>query len=200
MCHHRHAVQSRLTVEQDRVIVHEVAVHNVAEVEHDLLRVHVAKTDNTTVNTANCLRTRILERAVLNQAVQLVAIEDGHTLRASQVHSNLFRNAELSDGNVRVRSNNGTGREFHTLALDVVPDTSFLAAQALLNGLEGAAISLSRRGHTRDLVVDESGNVILQNVRPLVNDRLGGVSIDLRLEIRVVRLYDLGQLVGQIVL
>lgn len=42
--------------------------------------------------------------------------------------------------------------------------------------------------------------MILENVRPLINDRLGGIRVNARLQIRVVRLDDLGQLVRQVIL
>ncbi len=126
--------------------------------------------------------------------------ELGHALRESQVHRDFLRNTELSDGDVGVGSNNGARTELHALALDVVANTTLLAPQTLLDGLERPAIALRTRSHTRNLVVHESGHVVLEHVRPLVNHGLGRASLNAGLEVGIVSLNDLRQLVRQVIL
>ena len=206
MAHHRHAVERGLAVEEHHVAVHQVAIHDVALAEHELLGIDVAQTRDAPIGVANRLRTRVRIRPIANELVELVQVstvligELGHALRESEIHRDFLRNTELGDGDVRVRSNHGARAEFHALALDIVADTALLAPQTLLDGLERPAIALRTRGHTRNLVVYESGYVVLEHVRPLVNDRLGRTSLNAGLEVGIIGLDDLGQLVCEVVL
>ena len=126
MSHHRHAVESRLAVEEDDVTIHQVTIDNITDVKNNLLRIHVAETDNAAIGATDRLRTRELQRTVLDELVQLVTIEASDPLRASQVHRNLLRHTQLRDRDVRVRCDNGAGGELHTLALNVVADATLL--------------------------------------------------------------------------
>lgn len=69
-----------------------------------------------------------------------------------------------------------------------------------MDGLERAAVALGARGHARDLIIHQGGDVILEDVGPLINHRLGCIRLNAGHQIGVVRLDNLRQLVRQVIL
>ncbi len=131
-------MERRLTVEEDDVAVHHVAMDNITRIQDNLARVDVAQRDHTTVRLHDGLGTRVGVSAVLDELVEFVAVELGDPLGHRQVHGDLQGNTQFPDTDVRVRGDDGTSGEFHTLTLNVASNASLLRPQALLEGLEGA--------------------------------------------------------------
>ena len=94
-----------------------MAIDRVAIVQHKLLCIDVSQADHSAIEALNGLGTRIDRSSILDQAVQLVAIEVRDTLRDGQVHRNLGRNTKLSNRQIRIRRDHRTCREFYTLTL-----------------------------------------------------------------------------------
>ena len=104
--HHRHAVQCRLTVEENGIAVHEVAIHSVTKVEGDFSGLHVLQTDHAAIAPHNRLRTRPLVRSILDEPIELVTVVLGDDLRLCKIHRNLGGNTNLCDTNIWVRCDN----------------------------------------------------------------------------------------------
>ena len=95
MTHHGHSVERRLSVEENHVAIHQVAIDCVTVVQNNFARVHVRKRDHTPIGAYERLGTRVLGRSVLNELVKLVAIVVSHALRNRQVHGDLDRYTKL---------------------------------------------------------------------------------------------------------
>ena len=78
-------------------------------------------------------------------------------------------------------------------------DPAFLSLEPHFDGLERPAALLRCPWDSGDVVVDESGDVELQHPRVL-DDDVGGGAVDFVLLQLLIRLDDVGEFVGQIVL
>ena len=104
--HHRHAVECRLTVEEDGITVHEMAIDRIAEIESDFRCLHMLQANHAAIAPHDCLCTRPLIGAILDEAVELVTIVLSDDLRLRKIHRNLGRNTNLCDTDIRVRCDN----------------------------------------------------------------------------------------------
>jgi hypothetical protein len=168
--------------------------------KNNFLCIHVAEARHATILVANGLSTRVFVGTILDVTIELLDIVFRDTLREGEIHGDLLRDTQLRNRDIGVRSDNGTGRELYTLTLDIVADTPLLAAKTLLDRLERTTVALSRRCHARNLVIDQRSNVILENIRPLINHRFRSAGFNTGLEILIICLNDLSQLVGEIIL
>ena len=159
-----------------------MTIDDIADVENNLTAIDMVERLDAPVRAYNSLRTRMLLRTILNELIHLLLVVRRHLLRHREVERDLQRNTDLTDGDVRIRSDDRAGGELHTLALNVVADAPLLGAETLLDRLERTARALGRGRHAGDLIVHESGDVILEH-RVLVLDQiLRHVVIDLVLE------------------
>jgi hypothetical protein len=175
MAHHRHTVKRRLTIEKDGVTVQHVAVHHITLKQLkglELRRRNVLQSDGPTIDALNGLRTRILIGTGLNQCVHTVDIEGRHPFGEGKVHSDLEGNAELLNGDVRIRRNDGTGGKFHAFALEIVADAPLLCTETLFERLERATRTLCGLTDPRQIVIDQRGNMELKKKGPFVNGAL----------------------------
>ena len=191
-------MESWLTIEEKNVIVQQMTIHHISLIQHNLLRRYMLQRNHTSILAHNCLRTWPYVRTILNKLIELVQVVRRHALRTRQIHRNLQWHTNLRHTQVRIRSNDGTRREFHTLALDIVTDTSFLATQTLLNRLERASTALRRRRHTRNFIVHQRRHMILDNIGHFINYIFICVMLDLLLK-RSVILDNVKELVRQII-
>lgn len=106
MSHHGHSVQRRLTIEEDDVAIHQVAMDDITRVEDNFARIDVSQRNHAPITLHERLRTRVLIRAILNVLVELLDIVLGDSLRDGQVHRNLQGHTELADTDIWVRSDN----------------------------------------------------------------------------------------------
>jgi hypothetical protein len=130
-----------------------MAVHHVTNVEHDFAAIHMLQRLDAAVRAHNRLGTGMDVGPILDELVHLGLVVRRDLLGHGQIDRNLDGHANLCDGDIGIRSNHGTGGELHALPLDIVADAPLLGAQALLNGLEGAARALGGGGDARNLVV-----------------------------------------------
>lgn len=78
----------------------------------------------------------------------LLDVEGCDSLREGQVESNAPWYTQLIDADVGIPSNDGTGREIHTLAHQVATNPPTFPLQSLRNGLHWLARLLSRLWNT----------------------------------------------------
>ena len=78
-------------------------------------------------------------------------------------------------------------------------DTTLFALDTRRDSLERLARAVARGRQLRDLVIEECGHVVLQEVPQVLDDDLGGASVDV-LEQALVDAYDVAELVREVVL
>jgi len=202
VAHHGHLVQRRLTVEQHIVAVVQVSIHNVAG--HELRRQHVAirvaqRLGLMSAREPHILGTRPHIGAIAHDAAHLLDVEIIDLLGERQVHSNLDWHTQLIQTDVRIRRDDGTRTLIHTLAIQVATNAPLLLLETIRNRLEAPTIALLRRWQTRNLIVDERGDMILQDLRGqphvfFIHLRLLQALLEL-----VVGLHNVAQLMGEVV-
>mmetsp|Transcript_15235 Transcript_15235/g.35012 ORF Transcript_15235/g.35012 Transcript_15235/m.35012 type:complete len:225 (+) Transcript_15235:3832-4506(+) len=128
--HDGHFVQRRLPIEHDNVAVLDVPLHTVAVLQR-LLRVRLPQVQPQPVLANDVSSARKVDRAVLNELLQLVDVEGRDDLWVGQVARDGARHAHLVDGEVGVWSDDGTRREVDSLAHQVASDAALLALEPL---------------------------------------------------------------------
>ena len=118
----------------------------------------------------------------MHEAEQVVPVLFSNLNRARDVLSNLERNAEFADRQIRVRGDDGPRAVVDTLAHEVSPDTASLAVQPLLDRLKRSSRPLSNGSYPRNLIVDLGSHVILKHGSPIVDDVGRSVLLDFGLK------------------
>mmetsp|Transcript_26014 Transcript_26014/g.73791 ORF Transcript_26014/g.73791 Transcript_26014/m.73791 type:complete len:498 (+) Transcript_26014:2487-3980(+) len=198
VAHDTHLVERRLAVEQHHVVVCEVALHDPAALEQDLVRVHVAQVHPHAVVAHNVAGAGVLGRAVADEKLHALDVEAGDALRDGEVERNGPRHADLIDTEVGVRSNHSTRGKVDTLAHEVAAHAALFPDQALPQGFERLAALLLRLRLVRQLVVDERRDVVLQQGHILLHYVLG-VAVALAVHDPEVSFDDVTQLVREVI-
>lgn len=196
-------MERRLAVEEYRVAVHHMPIHDVAFVDLNCLCIDVFETDHSTRfgpsrRSLNRLGARILVWSILDKSIQTIDVVGRGALRKGEIHRDLQRNTEFLYRDVGIRRNDRPRRELHALALEIVADASLLCTEALLKRFQGTPRALGRLRHARNIVIDKGRHVILEKSCPLIDRLLLGALRNLVAE-NSVRLYDVDELLCQII-
>ena len=197
--HHTHSMQTWLTVEQDRVAVHHVAMNDVAIFQTDRGAVHVAERDIRPVFLLQNLGTGIDFGPVLHKFHEEFAIPvvDHHGF--CETHGDAQGYAELARGQIGVTGDDGSSTEIDTFAHQIASYAAVFRIQTPCDALKGAPSSVGNRDSALDFVVDNHCDKILENHGQIVDDMLRRVGIDSFHQI-LVGLDDVAVNVSQIVL
>mmetsp|Transcript_14393 Transcript_14393/g.39001 ORF Transcript_14393/g.39001 Transcript_14393/m.39001 type:complete len:244 (-) Transcript_14393:836-1567(-) len=203
VAHHTHFVQRGLTVEEHQVSVMQVALHLVSKLQPLVLpSLHELQVDAAPILTDDELCACFAwgrVGTIVHQRLQLVDVEGRGSFRERQVQRDGPRYAQLINADVGVARDDCARRKVDALAHEVAPDAAFFALEALRDGLDGAAALLHAWGHAGDGVIHVCGDVVLHELRKVVDDVLG-CPILLLLAQRVVGANDLRQFVRQVIL
>ena len=177
VAHHRHLVQRRLAVEQDRVAGQQVPVDDVAnlQVVRLLLQqvaVVVAREElerqPPAVGLLDDARARVLVRARADHPPQPLQVERVDALGERHVHTHIERHAQLVQLEERVGRDDRPRRKVDALAHQVPADAALLGLEPLPNRLEGPAAPLLGLVDAA-LVVNERRHVVLEDVPPALD-------------------------------
>mmetsp|Transcript_19703 Transcript_19703/g.55021 ORF Transcript_19703/g.55021 Transcript_19703/m.55021 type:complete len:611 (-) Transcript_19703:453-2285(-) len=197
--HDTHLMQGGLSIEQNHVVVAQLAFDDPAGGQQEFrLVLNVPQIDTSSVVADNVLRSGMGGRPVCHQLAQFVDVKGGDPIGDRQVHSHGSRNPDLVNSQVGIGGNDGARRKVDTLSHEVPAQPSLLSLEALLQGLEGTATALRDLGHPPELVVHKGRNVVLQGLLELLDDNVGFSVLNGVAEGNVA-LDDVDQLVGQIV-
>ena len=191
-------MQRGLPIEHDDVAVLHVALHLVPGLQHRL-HVRLREVEAQAVVADDVARAWQLRWPVLDELLQLVDVEGSDDLGVGERGRDGARHAHLVDGEVRIGRDDGARREVDALAHEVAADAALLALQPLRDRLERAARTRGGGQLARHVILDEGGQVVLQQPCGLQLDVVGG-AILLELTQRLVGADNVLELDGEIVL
>ena len=140
MAHDRHLVQRGLPIEQDVVTILKVSLDFVADFQVDVRAVAQHAQINLPLIVADdVLGTWPLAWTVDNEGSELVNVLSSHNLRHSQAHCDHVRHSQLVKVQIRIRSDDRSGRKVDSLAHQVASQTSFFALEARPDALNHLA-------------------------------------------------------------
>ena len=206
--HHGHAVQGRLPVEQDHVLVHEVPLHHIARLQPLGYELGVAVGDlhpapvgaDDIVHSRHVLAVAQLRLvAVQDHLPEVLDISIGDVHRHGELPGRLIGNADLVDRQRRVGRDDGTGGEVDPLAGQVGAEAPLLALEPLHQGLERPARAVPGRRDARGLVVEVGGHVVLQKLPQVLHDQLRSARVAV-LPQTLIDPQHVDQLMGQVIL
>lgn len=108
--------------------------------------------------------TRILRVSPAHQVLHLVDVERRHDLGKSQVLGDGSGDSDLVNSQVRIRGDDGSRGEVHTLSHQVTTNPALLSLEPGLEGLERSAGLLHGLGQPGHVVVSHGGHVELQHL------------------------------------
>jgi len=191
MAHQRHFMERGLSVEDDIVVIIQVALDCVANLQM-LVR---AVLQNSQVNVASVdsldvLCTGPVVSSAIDQSPQSLLVVLGDDLGHGQVHSDLQRHSELIQTQVRVRSDDRSRREVYSFTHQVTSETTFFTLQTRPNSLDRFSSLVLSCASALDVVIHDSGNIELEHVTQVLDRRVIVAVLDRPLNF-VVHLDDL---------
>ena len=175
-------------------------MYHVSVAELNLLGIDILEGDRLVLaRQVYRLCTRVLVGTIADVLHQALPVVGRHTLGKGQVLGDLFRNTQLIDVDVGIRSDNRAGREVYALPHEVSANTSSLCPQAGLESAQRATRALNGRVQSLDVVVHVGRDVILQEGGGLRDGIRSLALIDLVPQ-GIVGANDHQQLVRQIIL
>ena len=113
------------------------------------------------VATKDVIDSRVDVGAAQNHLSQLFTVSTGDSNWDSQFFGRLNWDADIIDAKIRIRADDGSCTEVHTLPRQVASETAFLSFESLRKRLQRAARTMPSRRDACRLVVEIRGNVIL---------------------------------------
>ena len=203
MTHHRHLVQRGLSVEYDIIPVLEVTLHDVSLVHHDVLG--ESKILPNTVFSDDVLGPHVLQafrtRPRIHILLDAFLVVSVYAFRKRHVSCDIHWDAQLVEHDVRLCRNDRPRGKINPFSHQIAAHASFLRPDALTYGFDGPSRALRRLRLTRDFVVDERVDVILQQRDGLLNCRIASFRIrPQQFGERLVAFQDVCHLVRDVVL
>jgi hypothetical protein len=166
-------MQRRLTVEEHNVVVLEMALNDISifEISGCIIPVGEFQVDRvaTVILLDDSLRSWPDIDSILDTLAELLDIVSLYPFGVGKVLGDKLRDSHLIDTEVRVRGDDGSSREVHTLSREVSSEAALLALQALAEAPRG--FTESRLLEAGNITIDVHGDLGLQ-VLPLFHDRL----------------------------
>ena len=190
-----------LAVEQHDVPVPQVAFHDVAHLElfGQLLFHVIGDALPPSVGADDIVCALQFLGTVHHQVAEVVDVPLADDLWIGQFHGNALRYTHLADGEAGVGGDHRARGEVDTFTSKIVPKTSLLGLNTLGDTLERATSTVPRRRERGDVVVDERGHVVLQQLPKVLDDDPGCARIDGLLQ-ALVDAHDVHELVREVVL
>ena len=169
MTHHRWSMQTGLSVEQHRVSIYHMTMHNITILQANGTTVHIAQGDVFTILLFQYLGTRINFRAILYQFHQVITVAIIRHYRFGNIHGDFLRHTQLSNRQIGITRDDRAGAEIHTFSHKIASDTSIFTIQTTHDTLQRATRALRHRHCPLDFIIYNHRHKILKNLGEIFN-------------------------------
>jgi hypothetical protein len=177
MGHNRHAMEGGLAIKEDNVAIAQVTFDGITlfEVFREGREISdIAEVEAAAIRADNVIGAGETFRALHDQLLHLLNIPLGDAFGNGEDASDFLGDPHFVNREVGIRRNDGPGGEIDAFAGEMTAEPAFFAFEALSESPESASRAMTGWGNARDLIIEESSDVILKEFPEIFDDEVRG--------------------------